>query len=106
MTTPKQTATKDPKKTPKESLSNKRKRQSTSTKSDGPSSSQSLRKKAKVDYTEETKSEYFSEAKTSTENISDEEDFQIPTPKRRKSEEIRVVEPVPGDSSSTAKKGQ
>ena len=106
VTTPKQTATKEPK-TPKESLSNKRKRQSTSAKSGGiKSSSQSLRKKAKVDYTE-TKSEYFSEAKTSTENISDdEEDFEIPTPKRRKSEEIRGVEPVLGESSGTAKKGR
>ena len=107
VTTPKQTAAKDPKKTTKESLSNKRKRQSTSAKSDGPSSSQSLRKKAKVDYTEETKSEYFSEAKTSTENVSDdEEDFVIPTPKRGKSEEVRGVEPVLGESSGTTKKGR
>jgi hypothetical protein len=64
-----------------------------------------------VDYSRETKSEYFSETKTSRENFSDDEDFEIPTPKRGRSEVIHIAEPrhgapAAGEASSTVKKGR
>lgn len=73
--------------------------------------SKSLRKKAKVDYTGETTSEYFDEAKTSTDRADDDEDFEIPpeTPKRRRSGGSRLNQredvPLSGEISDTPKKG-
>ncbi|CAB3998693.1 DNA repair complementing XP-C cells [Paramuricea clavata] len=107
--TPKQTAKKEAKKTPKETLLTKLKGKSTPAKSGTPSTSKSSRKKAKVDYTGETKSEYF------TESLSDDdEDFEIPalkTPKRGRSGGSRPVEPrqhapAGGETSGIVKKGR
>lgn len=99
---------------------NKLKSKSTPGKTGTPSSSRSLRKKAKVDYAVETKSEYFSEEKTSNDerlsNMSDDEDFEVPleTPKRRRKSpqgspvlvESLQIAPESGETSGLIKKGE
>ena len=108
----KEPAKKRSKKNPKETLSGKLKNKSISPKNDSPSTSKSLRKKAKVDYTDETKSEYFNDGTTSSERLSgDEDDFEVPvrTLKRGRSSgsrlEVPQDAPAGGETSGMIKKG-